>query len=299
MRTTSRRTALLRFGAFMAAVVVGLVLLTGLWLGLGLPPQRVAGVLQPGPELLTGVLTFGLVLTVSRWLVRRSNGRGLSTLGLGLRRGRWRMVVVGLALGALTPAVGLMTLSGLGLARVSVAASDVHYLFALTLPMTLATALLSSWEELAFHGYGMQALSGGFGPGAAVVTTGILFGLAHAGNPGADPLGLLNVIVNGTLLGAVVMRTGSLSLACGYHSGWNLALGVVSGAVDSGMRSGGAVLATTLHGAPWLTGGDFGPEASLLLGGLETAVLLVAVRLAPRFVDVDAASHYQGEVPLA
>jgi membrane protease YdiL (CAAX protease family) len=131
--------------------------------------------------------------------------------------------------------------------------------------MMLAVLLLSTWEEIALRGYPLQLLSEAWGPAWAATATGLAFGLLHAGNPGANPLGLLLTATGGVLLAWLVIRTGSLWLACGYHGGWNLTAAVVLGLRDSGVQHGGSLLRTELSGPAWLTGGDW-LQASLLTG---------------------------------
>ena len=146
--------------------------------------------------------------------------------------------------------------------------------------MMLAVLLLSAWEELAVRGYPLQVLAESWGPGAAAIVTGVVFGLLHAGNPGANPSGLAIIALNGVLLAWVVIRTGSLWITCGYHGGWNLMAAVVLGLRDSGTIHEGALLRSELTGPAWLTGGEFGFEASLLTAIVELLVLSLMIRQA-------------------
>jgi hypothetical protein len=67
--------------------------------------------------------------------------------------------------------------------------------------------------------------------------------------------------------------------AWGVHFGWNLTLGVLFGARTSGFGFEGRILEMkpTEEGirSPLLSGGDYGPEASLLLLPLLLATTLV------------------------
>lgn len=144
-----------------------------------------------------------------------------------------------------------------------------------------AAMLLSLWalvaaamvEEVAFRGYPLHRLMEAIGtPGAAAVTS-CLFGLAHLRNPHASLWGAVNTAEIGVLLVVAYVRTRSLWLPWGIHFGWNLALGLGYGLVVSGYSEFSAAVVGSLEGPRWLTGGDYGIEAS----ATATVVNLVAI----------------------
>jgi membrane protease YdiL (CAAX protease family) len=128
------------------------------------------------------------------------------------------------------------------------------------------TAAVAAVEELMFRGIVFRLVEELAGTRGALVVSGLLFGLLHLVNPGATPWGALAIAVEGGLmLGAAYAATRSLWLAIGIHLGWNYAEGGIFGATVSGSGHGPAGLLTaTLPGPAALTGGGFGPEASLL-----------------------------------
>jgi membrane protease YdiL (CAAX protease family) len=276
---------------FLLAIAVGAGLSTAAWITLGLPPQMQRGVVQPVPQLASGALLVTLALLVTRWLLRRFEGRGLSTIGLARDRSAWGYPL-GLLGGAVVPALVVAGLAAAGHARVDAAAVTPAGLLAATVPMMLAVLLLSAWEEIALRGYPLQLLSEAWGPGWAAAATGLAFGLLHAGNPGANPLGLVLTAAGGVLLAWLVIRTGSLWLACGYHGGWNLTAAVALGLRDSGVEHGGSLLRTGLAGPAWLTGGAYGFEASLLTGLVELLVLGAMLACAGRLPGNPAARPF-------
>jgi membrane protease YdiL (CAAX protease family) len=146
------------------------------------------------------------------------------------------------------------------------------------LPGLLALLLLAAWEEFVLRGYLLRQLSIGLNPTAAIVITGVLFGLMHSGNPGANWQGLLYTAVGGMLMALLVIRSGSLWLVIGYHFGWNAAAYNLFGLELSGLEGDKSILASTLTGADWLTGGSYGFEASLPALVFEVLVLSVALR---------------------
>ena len=282
-----------RLLAFLLAIGVGAGVLTAAWINLGLPPQMQRGVVRPLPQLASGALLVGLALLVTRWLLARFERRGLGTIGLAPDRSAWGYAL-GLLAGSLVPALFVAGLAATGHAQAGVAAFTVAGLLSATLPMMLAVLFLSAWEEIALRGYPLQLLSEAWGPAGAAVATGLTFGLLHAGNPGANPLGLVLTALGGVLMAWLVVRTGSLWLVCGYHGGWNLTAAVVLGLRDSGVEHGGALLRTELAGPAWLTGGAYGFEASLLTGAVELLVLGTMLALADRLPGNAAARAFFG-----
>jgi hypothetical protein len=95
----------------------------------------------------------------------------------------------------------------------------------------------------------------------------------HAGNPAADWVSIVNTSLFGLLFGFAVVRYRSLWPSVGMHLGWNLSLAIL-GANISGLRMGLTALRATPAGPVLWTGGDYGPEASLVA---TIAVLVAAV----------------------
>lgn len=135
-------------------------------------------------------------------------------------------------------------------------------------------------EEMMFHGYAFQLLVRSLGPFATILPVGVLFGLAHMGNPNATFLGILNTIGWGVLLGYAYVRTQALWLPIGMHFGWNLAL-ALSGANLSGFTMGLTGYALRWRAGDLWSGGGYGPEGSLLTTALVVALFFVVVRVTP------------------
>jgi membrane protease YdiL (CAAX protease family) len=132
--------------------------------------------------------------------------------------------------------------------------------------VTLMLAAGAAGEELLFRGYGFQLLMAAVGPFAAIIPVGVFFGLMHSMNPNATWFGTANTAGFGILFGYAYYRTRDLWLPIGLHFGWNFTLPLF-GVNVSGLRIG-----MTGHemvwsaGALW-SGGDYGPEASVLTSG--------------------------------
>ena len=73
------------------------------------------------------------------------------------------------------------------------------------------------------------------------------------------------------------MVTRSLWLPIGLHFGWNFTEGGLFGAAVSGGKAEG-IVKTVITGPPLISGGEFGPEASLI--ALAVCLLVTAILLA-------------------
>ena len=121
-------------------------------------------------------------------------------------------------------------------------------------------------EEVIVRGVVLRLVWRAFGPLAAFVVSGLLFGLGHIGNPGATAFTTACVAIEaGVMLGSFYALTGRLWVSIGVHAGWNFTQGTVFGAHVSGGDFGPSfAISTARSNLPdWLTGGVFGPEASL------------------------------------
>ena len=120
-------------------------------------------------------------------------------------------------------------------------------------------------EEILFRGLLFRLFSKIVGTWGALLLTSALFGLAHAANHGATVSSSLAIALEaGILLGTAYAATSRLWLPIGLHVGWNFTEGSLFGMTLSGNNMGSGLLRGSLSGPPILTGGEFGPEASIV-----------------------------------
>ena len=129
----------------------------------------------------------------------------------------------------------------------------------------LGFLIQSGTEEIVFRGYLLRRLGVWRGGAAALVGSSVLFGGAHGFNPAGSWLPVVNTVLIGLLLGLVRVRY-SLIAAVGVHAGWNFLLSLGQVPV-SGFALPGLVK-LELRGTPFLSGGDYGIEGSLVVTGL-------------------------------
>ena len=145
------------------------------------------------------------------------------------------------------------------------------------LPFLLMAAMR---EEIIFRGYVLQTLEKSWGAIPAMIISAVMFGFLHMlnfdehVNLQAQIYSCLCLSVDAGLIFAVAfyMRR-RLWFPFGMHVTWNIFEGPVYGTFVSSLTLGTPLLTGHLAGNMLLTGGIFGPEASLI----EVAVCLVLV----------------------
>ena len=117
-------------------------------------------------------------------------------------------------------------------------------------------------EEIAFRGFMFRWIDSRFGFVVALVVSSLFFGLIHW--PQGDFMSAMAIAVEaGLLLGAAYRYADNLWLPIGMHWGWNFTQGSIFGFNVSG-TTGNSLIKPTLEGPQWLTGGEFGAEASVV-----------------------------------
>ncbi len=148
----------------------------------------------------------------------------------------------------------------------------------------LAIAIVSgTFEEVLFRGIVLRHLESLIGTWGALAFTSGLFGLLHITNPDATWFSSLAIALEaGILLGAAYLLTRRLWLAIGIHAAWNFTQGWVFSVPVSGGDAPLGLLITRRIGPDWLTGGDFGLEASVIAMLVATGAGLWLLALAAR-----------------
>ncbi|HET6845481.1 MAG TPA: CPBP family intramembrane glutamic endopeptidase [Anaerolineales bacterium] len=145
------------------------------------------------------------------------------------------------------------------------------------------------FEEILFRGVLYRILEEGLGSWLALLLSGVVFGGLHLLNPNSTLMGAAAVFLTaGILLGACFALTRRLWLPMGLHFAWNLAQSGIFGLAVSGNAARAGLLESSLSGPAWLTGGEFGPEASMVtvvLGLLLGALVLRQVVRGGQIID--------------
>jgi uncharacterized protein len=176
-----------------------------------------------------------------------------------LSPGSIREAGIGVAIGVGLFSAVIGTLFLLGSYSATVASSS-----AAVVPALMAAVMAGVTEELLIRAVAFRILETWLGSWLALSASAALFGLMHFPNPQATALSSLAIALEaGVMLGAAYMVTRRVWLAVGIHVAWNFTQSGIFGVPTSGL-GGAGYLEGRLHGSSLLSGGAFGPEASIV-----------------------------------
>lgn len=237
---------------------------------------------KPWLVLALGLVTAVLSVLVYGWVVRRTERRPAADVarkGSVITTGRGTLVGIGLFAAVI---VNIAFLGGY----------HVHGLGSVTGAVGLLgfMAAAAATEEVMFRGVLLRITEERAGTWIAMALNSVLFGLWHMLNPDASWWGAVSIMIGaGTMLSAAYIATRSLWLPIGLHFGWNFAASAIFSTEVSGNDTAQGILEASTSGPMLVSGGAFGPEASLyavLFPVLGTIVFLWLAhrrgRLVPR-----------------
>ncbi len=230
------------------------------------------------PPLLAAAISSAAAMAIFE-------SRKVGDTGLAWGAGTFRNLCTGIALGTMAALLAILPAVALGKAHFHYAANaDVSWRGALFAPVLLFCGALG--EEIAFRGFVLQYLMRGYGRWAAILGIGTLFGVLHAGNPGATTMSTINTTAFGIVFGAAVLRSRDLWFPAGMHFAWNAVLPFL------GVSLSGLTIKVTAYELVWnagdlWSGGNYGPEASAV-----TSVVIVLLSVAIWKVPVVRGTAY-------
>lgn len=277
------------FGLFVAAHLI-------LYLHYGLSAQLTGStfgdlasgsVTTPLTILIQGLIGLFLGIPILLLLVRFAWRRDREWIGL---RFELKPFLIGLLLSLAVAVVVVGLAFVLGIARVT----GLPARFSLTeigmlLPGLAAWILFKTLlEEVVFRGMATREFALRWGWPLGTLVSGVYFALCHMVGilPSLTPLMMVGLLIAGVVSNALFValyrRGRSLSLPWGFHFGWNFALAALVGTTMSGSERSFGLMEVELAGSPWLTGGTFGIETSVIAVLAFAVVAVGAIRYSPR-----------------
>jgi uncharacterized protein len=265
-----------RLGLFLAALAA-----TGVTFSLLQPALSIAtSWLQVDSRILTFselLALLGATWIMLRWIDRRT----WSTVAMGRRAAAPRTLGFGAGAGSLAILVPCVVLLGIG--WLVIVPGESGSVLATAAGLTVGLLVASLTEELLVRGYMFAVLRKAVGDIPTLVVSSTIFGALHLWNPGAGIFSIAMVTLAGFFLGGVLLVTESLYAAWMAHAAWNWVLAVLLHAPLSGISMASPGYRTVARGPDWATGGDWGPEGSVLAAiSLAIATIYLVRRLVGR-----------------
>lgn len=270
-----RRSAPIRLVAMVVvqfAALIGTIVVHHLLGVIHAPPAATAAATVALCAGMIGVYALLVRLFERRWPGELAPRPGLRWAGLGLVLGfvLFCIVYATLTLMGVASWAGFKGFGGVGQALMLAAMAGVG-------------------EELVFRGVLFRILESSLGTALAIAGSALVFGLLHAVNPGATLVSTLAIALEaGVMLAAAYAWSRNLWLPIALHLAWNFTEGGVFGAAVSGGHGHGSLFVVNLapSASALVTGGPFGPEASLVavaVCSLLGVAFIVAARRAGRW----------------
>jgi membrane protease YdiL (CAAX protease family) len=225
-------------------------------------------------RLVNPLLTL-IAVTAAVYLARRFlDKRSLSSLGLELNKNTLPDFLAGFLIPGLM--IGLIFGLELGLGWLEyegvVLEHDPPILGLFDIFISILFCIFVGWQaELLSRGYHLRNISEGLNTFWGVLLSSLIFAIVHLFGSNASLLGFIGITLSGLFLAYGYLRTHQLWLAMGLHAGWIFFIGPIFGYPVNGFGfplvgfefNGIMVHKTT--GPTIITGGEFGPEAGLIL----------------------------------
>jgi membrane protease YdiL (CAAX protease family) len=147
--------------------------------------------------------------------------------------------------------------------------------------LTIAVATLGL--EVAFRGFLFIELIQATTPVFATFFLSFVYAALAAFHPNATVLSILNAFLFALLFCTAYLRTRALWTGWGIHFAWNAIAAIVFGLPISGTAGFNNLIFTSVSGPNWLTGGPYGPEASLVTATVLVIGIILLIRLTRQY----------------
>ena len=226
-------------------------------------------------SLLITLFSFAFISLLVFFRVKVIEKRSLSSIGFN--KNNWlKKYSLGFLIGLVMMSIIVLILLSFGYITVEKNPIQLVGISAISsiLVILFGWIIQGATEEIVTRGWLLNVLSSKYNIGFGLLISSTLFGLMHLTNPNVNYIAVINIILVGLFYGLYVIKTNDLWSVCGMHSAWNFAQGNIFGFEVSGLDiSVGTLIDLNLVENDFITGGVFGPEASIV----ATFVLLLSI----------------------
>ncbi len=221
-------------------------------------------------NLFKGIIASLAVIYAYKFFYKFIEKRGITELST---KGIAKKLMIGMIFGVVLQSLTILVIFlSNGFKVVSI--NPVSFII---IPLTVAFTV-AIFEEILLRGIVFRILEEKLGSYIALLISAIIFGALHLANPNSSLVAATCIaIFAGLLLGAAYIYTRNLWFPIAIHFAWNFMQSGIFGAITSGNEKTSSLLTTQITGSTLITGGEFGPEATIqaTLFGLTAAIFLL------------------------
>lgn len=207
-------------------------------------------------NLIKGVISSAAVIGAYIYFYRKYEKRAIPEFS---NKGIAKYIVVGTLIGILLQSLTILVIDLNGGFEI-VAVNPFSYVI---IPFTVALSV-AIFEEILIRGIIFRIVEEKLGSYISLLITAIIFGALHLANPNSTLMsGLCVGIEAGFLMGAAYIYARNLWFPIAIHFAWNFMQSGIFGAITSGNEKTTGLLTTKITGSQLITGGEFGPEATI------------------------------------
>ncbi|MFV8325217.1 CPBP family intramembrane glutamic endopeptidase [Flavobacterium sp. ZS1P14] len=207
-------------------------------------------------NLIKGLISSVAVIAAYSYFFRKYEKREITEFS---NKGIGKYIITGTLIGLLLQSLTILVIvlnDGFEIVA-------VNPISAIIIPFTVAFTV-AIFEEILIRGIIFRIIEEKLGSYISLFITAIIFGALHLANPNSTLMsGLCVGIEAGFLMGAAYIYARNLWFPIAIHFAWNFMQSGIFGAITSGNEKTSGLLTTKITGSHLITGGEFGPEATI------------------------------------
>lgn len=211
------------------------------------------------------ISVFADVITFTLCFARKYiDKRSFSSMGVQFKKGIFHDIIAGYTISAILVATVIMVEISFGWLSFETTKLEWSVLLVQLLYLFIVTGLVVAWwENLFFVSYLFINFKDGCGFWCSYIVVCLIFGLIHSFNPSASVWSFAGIVLIHSYEIFAFLRRKNIWLVLGIHAGWNTFQGLAGFSVSG--QSNNQVIKQTNITPAWLGGGEFGPEAGLII----------------------------------
>lgn len=207
-------------------------------------------------NLIKGIIASVTVISTYIYFFKKYEKREITEFS---SKGIAKYIIVGTLIGAILQCLAILVIFFNGGFKIV----SINPISNIIIPLTIAFTI-AIFEEILIRGIIFRIVEEKLGSYISLLISAIIFGALHMANPNSTLLsGLCVGIEGGLLMGSAYIYARNLWFPIAIHFAWNFMQSGIFGAITSGNEKTNTLLSTKITGNQLITGGEFGPEATI------------------------------------